>query len=142
MLVRPRYHWLSLAQGTFFLLFGCAIWLIKSDHFMIPFYFFLGAFMLIFWSNCFDVLTDESIERRRFFFRRNILLKDIVAIEPHQKNERWSYGKVFVIVERSGKRTNFQSTHIDELLSKLRDRLPDVDFLYYSRGDTVPQESV
>jgi hypothetical protein len=129
MLIRPKYHWLALSVGLFNIVMAAAVEIMKTDHFMVPFYLVLSSVLLLAWSGSYTTLSHGKLEMRQFFFaRRTVPVAEIESVRPHKNNRKWSYGTVVDIYPRTGKRITLQPNDPQPFLALLREQSPQASF--------------
>ena len=82
-------------MALFYIVMAAAVEIMKTDHFMVPFYLGASSVLLLAWSGSYATLSHGKLERRLFFFTlRTLPVTEIESVRPHKKNGKWSYGTV------------------------------------------------
>jgi hypothetical protein len=130
MLIRPKYHWLSLLQSVLFLLFAIFIVGRRPDHFLVPFYLAISFISFVGWSTSYTTLRDGVLKRRIFLFTyRSFPVNEIASVQPHPKHGKWGYGVVVTVWSKSGKKLTLQPNHPQAFLDLLRHEASQAEFL-------------
>jgi hypothetical protein len=133
VLIRPKYHWFILSIVIFDLLMGIVMMIPRRDpfyaQFMSPFYTFVGAIGLILWATTCTTLSGGVLQKRVLFFTwKRFNVDEIVTVEPHRKNGKWSYGTVVTIRSKSGEKLTLQPNHPVLFPAMLKQQAPGADF--------------
>ena len=133
VLIRPKYHWFLLSISIFDLLMGIVTMIPRRDpfyaQFMSPFYTFVGAVLLITWATTYTTMTGGFLQKRVLFFTwKRFNVDEIVTVEPHRKNGKWSYGTVVTIWSKTGEKLTLQPNRPVPFLAMLKQQAPGADF--------------
>jgi hypothetical protein len=126
-------HWLMLAIGVWDILMSIVYAIPRRDpfyvQFMMPFYLFMGAFLIVTWATTFTTLRGGVLKNRKlFFWRKNIPVAEIASVEPHKRNGKWGYGAVFNVWTKSGEKLTLQPNRPVSFLAMLKQQAPEAIF--------------
>jgi hypothetical protein len=131
VLIRTRYHWLSLLIGLENLLIGSLIhskgvallsgisWLNLG----------LGALLPILWLGTYTTLKDGVLTKRFLFVPwKKLNIAEISRIVPHPKSGKWGYGTCLMVITKTGQFLTLQPNHPAPFLAFLRQMAPEAEF--------------